>query len=41
LYHEIFSYSTKEHITNGEFLSVMSEYIGIYIKSRRYLERIK
>jgi len=27
MFSEIFSYSTKEHITNGEFLSVMSDYI--------------
>jgi len=28
MYNAIFSYSTKENITNGEFLSVMSAYIS-------------
>jgi len=31
-YNEIFSYVTAQHITNGEFLSVMSDYIGKNIK---------
>jgi len=38
MYNEIFSYSTKENITNGEFLSVMSDYINRFVKSNRYLE---
>jgi len=35
LYNEIFSYSTKERITNGEFLSVMSAYISRAVRSGR------
>lgn len=34
-FNEIFSYSTKKHITNGEFLSVMSDYISKSLKISR------
>jgi len=37
IYNEIFSYSTKGSITNGEFLSVMSDYINKYLKNSGYL----
>jgi len=33
MYSEIFSYSTKERITNGEFISVMSDYISKIVKN--------
>jgi len=32
MYREIFAYPTKERITNGEFLSVMSDYINKSVK---------
>jgi two-component system response regulator (stage 0 sporulation protein A) len=38
MYSEIFFYSTNLHITNGEFLSVMSDYICKCLKNRRYSE---
>ena len=33
MYNDIFSYSTKGNITNGEFLSVMSDYVSKSVKS--------
>ena len=38
IYNEIFSYSTKGHVTNGEFLSVMADYINKYMRNSRHSE---
>jgi two-component system response regulator (stage 0 sporulation protein A) len=37
LFRDIFSYSTKRHITNGEFLSIMSDYISKSVKRNNNL----